>query len=69
LNFSCSQICKTKETRKFRAAKTPKDKLRAKQSLKRQKCENGVVGGVTPELVVVEPDIRPRQGVNFTNLL
>jgi hypothetical protein len=32
-------------------------------------CENGVVGGATPELVVVEPDIRPRQGVNFTNIL
>ena len=35
--------------------------MRVKQSLKRQRCENVIVGGVTPELIVVEPDVRPRQ--------
>jgi hypothetical protein len=61
INVFCAQICKTKETRKIRAAKTATDKLRAKQSLKRQLPDSLVAGGETPEIVVVEPDIRPHR--------
>jgi hypothetical protein len=39
------------------SVKPPSDKLRVRQSLKRRHCDNVV----SPEVIVVEPDIRPRQ--------